>query len=130
MSKEENKIDLECSSCSTENTVNLSSDIKCKKCNKSLTGKLYKNIIISAGLLVGLGAIGGALVDDVININRASVKTEYKMMRTCVNRFQNSENCYCAVESMSGIIDAEKARLYGKGWLKDILAERYKACLD
>ena len=52
------------------------------------------------------------------------------MMRTCVNRFGNRDDCFCAVESMSGLIDAQKARLYGEKWLKDLLKDRYYDCRD
>ena len=123
-----NNIDLECSSCFTDNRVNLSSDIKCKKCKESLSGKLYKSFVVSTGLILGVGAIGGAVIDDIVNFNRVSVKTEYKMMRQCLNRFHDRETCFCTVESMSGFLDAQRARLYGKEKLKILLLEHYEEC--
>jgi len=79
---------------------------------------------------IGRRIVGGTLLDDTINVNRASVKTEYKMMRTCIYEFQDRDTCICAVESMSGFIDAEKALLYGHEWLKEVLKNKYDNCKD
>lgn len=132
MSEKEKKheINLLCSKCNNENTINLSSDIKCKECEETLIGKSYKEYILPTIVVLGLSAIGGAMLDDSVNLNRASVQTEYKMMRTCINRFNDRDNCYCAVESMSGFIDAEKARFYNISKLSTILKERYYGCRD
>lgn len=132
MSEKENKyeINLLCPKCDNENTINLSSDIKCKKCEETLVGKSYKEFILPTIIVLGLSAISGAMIDDSLNLNRASVKTEYKMMRTCINRFYDRDNCFCAVESMSGFLDAEKARFYGSSKLANILKERYYECND
>jgi hypothetical protein len=132
LSQEENKhnIDLLCLACDHKNKVYFSSDIKCKECNETLIGYTYKVFIVPALVVIGLSAIGGAMIDDTLNLNRASVKTEYKMMRTCINRFGYRDNCFCAVESMSGFLDAEKARLYSRSKLSDILKDRYNDCVD
>lgn len=132
MSEKENKheISLLCPKCENKNTINLSSDIKCKKCEETLIGRSYKEFILPTIVVLGLSAIGGAMIDDISNLNRASVKTEYKMMRTCINRFNDRDNCFCAVESMSGFIDAEKARFYSSAKLSNILKERYYNCTD
>ena len=124
-----NNIELECSSCTERNTVNLSSDIKCKKCEKSLLGHFYKSIIIPTALVFASGIVGGMLVDDTININRASVKVEFNMMATCLKYINNDvEGCSCAVESMSGFIDANRAR--NSSWRKKELESRYIDCTD
>lgn len=127
---ENNNIDLICPSCSKENKIILSSNIKCKECNETLIGRTYKEFILPIMITIGLSAIGGAMLDDTININRASVKTEYKMMRTCVNKFQDSDGCVCTVEAMSGLLDATKARFYTEEWLREVLIENYKDCKD
>jgi ribosomal protein S27E len=126
----EKDIQIECPHCFHENSVQLSSEVKCKECKKPLTGKLYKSVVFSTALLIGTGVIGGAIIDDTVNINRASVKTEYKMMRTCLHEFSNRDNCFCAVESMSGFLDAEKARFYSRESLAGILKDRYESCTD
>ena len=81
-------------------------------------------------MVLGLSGIAGAIVDDITNINRASVKTEYKMMKTCIHEFYDRDTCFCAVESMSGLVDAQKARIYGDKWLKELLKDKYNDCKD
>jgi hypothetical protein len=132
LSQKENKhdINLICPSCENENTINLSSDIKCKECEETLLGRSYKEFILPTIAVIGLSAMGGAMIDDTLNLNRASVKTEYKMMRTCIYRLGNRNTCFCAVESMSGFLDAEKARFYSSDKLYKILDKRYNNCKD
>ncbi len=134
--KEENKniLEIECPHCSEANTIKLSNEIKCKKCNKTLQGFKYKSIILSGLTTLIIGSGIGVTADAYLNINRASVKTEYKMMKTCISNHGNyksvRDNCACAVESMLGVIDAQKARLYSGEWLENILNEKYKDCRD
>ena len=132
--EKDKKIELECPHCYEKNSVKLAQQSKCEKCQKSFSGHFYKSVVLSAGLLLGVGAVGGALIDDTINLNRASVKTEYKMMKTCIDEFKYRDGyktardkCYDVVESMSGFLDAEKARFYGKEGLEKELAKRYNA---
>lgn len=128
----DNSIILICDECSEENKILLSKDIKCKKCEKSFVGNKYKSYIISGltTLLIGSGI--GAVADSYLNIQRPSVKTEYKMMSWCTDYYGKTkivrDNCACAVESMAGIVDAQKARLYGETWLIDTLKDKYKSC--
>ena len=130
MSQKEIKKDMHliCPNCEHKNKVSLSSEINCKECQETLLGYTYKQFIISTIAVVGLSGICGAMIDDTVNLNRASVKTEYKMMRTCINEYQDRDTCFCAVESMSGFIDAEKARFYRVDKLKNILSKRYNDC--
>ena len=128
----DNSMIIICDECSEENKILLSKDIKCKKCEKSFVGNKYKSYIISGltTLLIGSGI--GAVADSYLNIQRPSVKTEYKMMSWCTFYYGKTEivrdNCACAVESIAGIVDAQKARLYGESWLIDILKDKYKSC--
>ena len=126
-------IDLLCPECEHENKINLSSDIKCKECDKTLLGHTYKRFIFPLALTVGLSAVAGAIIDDTVNINRSSVKTEYKMMKTCIDTFGYSKNvrnnCVCAVESMSGVFDAQVSRL-NNDYLEETLRDRYYNCRD
>lgn len=99
---------------------------------------MYKSIAVSGALILGVGVVSGALIDDTVNFNRASVKTEYKMMKTCIDEHKSysisyedaRNNCYCAVESMSGLLDAQKAKFYGKIKLQKLLKEKYRDCID
>lgn len=130
----EKKVNLEiqCPHCEEQNDIALPEDIKCNECKKTLIGFKYENVILSSTATLVIGGILGTQLDDTININRASVKTEYKMMKTCINEFGYSksvrDNCYCAVESMSGFLDAQKARLYHRDTLKKLLEDRYNSC--
>lgn len=129
-SEKQNYINLKCSECNESNKVKLSTELKCKKCEQKLSGFDYKKFILPTVAVIGLSGISGAILDDTLNLNRASVKTEYKMMRTCIYEFQDRDTCFCAVESMSGFIDAEKARLYGRKWLEEVLKDKYDSCKD
>ncbi len=130
----ENVLEVECPHCEKENEIKLSSEINCKECNKSLLGSKYKSFLFSTATVLALGAGGGAIGDSYLNINRASVKTEYKMMKQCIDSYGYStrvrDTCSCAVESMAGIVDAQKARLYGTDWLSEVLNDKYQSCKD
>lgn len=133
MSEEvKNTLDIECSHCHEENQINLSKEIKCKKCEKPLIGEKYRKPIFSAMTTILIGSGLGLTADAYLNINRASVKTEYKMMKTCIDEFGNSssvrDKCVCAVESMLGIIDAKRARSLEPDKLRNILESRYYEC--
>lgn len=133
MSEEvKNTLDIECPHCFEENQINLSKEIKCKKCEKPLIGEKYRKPIFSAMTTILIGSGLGLTADAYLNMNRASVKTEYKMMKTCIDEFGQTatvrDRCACTVESMVGIIDAQKARLYGSVWLREVLISKYKAC--
>lgn len=139
---EENKntLDIECPHCYKENTINLSKEIKCKHCEKPLIGEKYKKPLITAFTAILLGSGIGMTVDSYLNLNRASVENEFIMMKTCIDEYHNfkyesethykevRKDCSCAVESMLGIIDAEKARFYTESKIRNILYTRYKDC--
>ena len=134
MSQEENKLYIECSNCISSNTIKLSSNIKCKKCNETLIGKFYKSAILSTALVGMLSGTAGTIVDDIIHINRVSVKTEFNMMVECINRNSSDRNevndCVCAVESLSGLLDAEQLRFRDSSWKSRELQSRYNGCKD
>lgn len=130
----EHSFDIHCPSCNEKNKVKLSNEVKCKKCKTSFTGKIFAKIV-PHGIFV-FWATGALFLtaDAYININRASVKTEYKMMKQCIDERKNTsqvrDTCACAVESMSGVIDAQMAKVRGSVWLSEELATRYRNCLN
>lgn len=128
----ENIIEIECPECTENNTIRLTSTITCKNCDKPLIGEKFKKPLFSALTLLLLGTGVGVGIDPYININRPSVKTEFKMMKQCIEIYGHSisvrDNCACAVESMTGVVDAQKARIYGSDWLADVLDEKYTSC--
>jgi hypothetical protein len=134
LSQEKNKhnIDLLCPTCDHKNKVYFSSDIKCKECNKTLIGYTYKIFIVPALVVIGLSAMSGVVIDDTLNLNRVSVKTEFNMMVECINRNSSDKNevndCVCAVESLSGFLDAEQLRFRDSSWKSRELQSRYNSC--
>ncbi|MFA7091834.1 MAG: hypothetical protein WC149_08275 [Arcobacteraceae bacterium] len=130
--KQEDSIVIECPNCFNENKILLSKEIKCKKCEKSLIDEKFRKPIFSALTIILFGSGIGMITDSYLNINRPSVKTEYKMMKWCIDNYGQyksvRDTCACAVESMAGIVDAQKARLYGNEWLIDVLDKKYKSC--
>ncbi len=129
---EEVNIELKCPHCTHENKIVFSKEIKCKKCEKSLIGGKFRQPILSGFTTFILCAGIGMTADSYININRPSVKTEYKMMKQCISKYGHTatvrNTCACAVESMAGIVDAQKAKFYGASWLEDVLDEKYNSC--
>lgn len=132
--KKENYIEVECPHCEYENKIKLSNDISCKECKKTLVGFKYKSFLVSTAAALTIGAGGGATGDTFLNLFRPPVKTEYKMMKQCIDKYGYSKsvrnNCLCAVESMAGVVDAQKARYYGSSWLEDVLDDKYMSCKD
>lgn len=132
----ENKLEIICEKCNTENIILVSKDLKCKNCNNSLNNKRYKEFILSGTKILLVGAALGAVADSYINIQRPSVKTEYKMMKYCIDVNSNygrhtsivRDRCACAVESMAGIIDAQKARLMKENQIYNIVLDKYYSC--
>lgn len=126
--------DICCPKCDEINTIKITEEIKCKKCETSFSGKKFGQIV-SDGL--ANFALAGAIVltaDAYLHINRASVSTEYKMVKTCTDRYGTTipvrNVCFCAVESMSGVIDAQMARFRDSEWLAEELDKRYRKCLN
>ncbi|NBK98822.1 MAG: hypothetical protein EOM50_12510 [Erysipelotrichia bacterium] len=121
-----------CPKCKDMNTIQVQEEIKCKTCQTSFAGKKFGQVISNG--LIGFVLTGGIVLttDAYLHINRASVKTEYKMMKQCIDERKNTpqirDTCACAVESMSGVIDAQMARLKGAAWLADEMDKRYRNC--
>lgn len=124
--------DICCPKCKDVNTIPVSEEIKCKTCQTSFAGKKFGQIVSNG--LVSFVLTGGMVLtaDAYFHINRVSVNTEYKMMKQCIDERKNisqvRDTCACAVESMSGVIDAQMAKLRGASWLADEMDKRYKNC--
>lgn len=90
------KLELTCPSCLKENTVNLSSQLKCKHCDEVLTEKLYiknpkfnlstfKSIIL--GIIIGIS--GMIFAYFALNKDRYSTREEFTIISTCINSNKN-----------------------------------------
>ena len=126
--------DICCPKCKDINTIHMAEEIKCKSCETSFAGKKFGQIVSNG--IVSFVLTGGIVLttDAYLHINRVSVKTEYKMMKQCIDQRKNTpqvrDTCACAVESMSGVIDAQIARVKGSEWLEEELNKRYRNCLN
>jgi|TARA_R110002050_G_scaffold280862_1_gene427995 DNA-directed RNA polymerase subunit RPC12/RpoP len=82
--KNENNLDIECPHCSKDNSIHLSSEIKCKHCEKPLIGQKYKKqklAIVSSILLIG----GGYFFNEKFEPNRYPMPVEYYIVKSCVS---------------------------------------------
>jgi hypothetical protein len=134
---EEYSFDIECPHCQKNNTIKLHKTNKCKHCDKPLGGEKYTKQIISVMSAIIIGGVSGVIIDGYAHVYRASVKTEYKMMKTCIDERSDGDTyhdkkirdqCACAVEQLSGVLDAERVRIYGEYKLSMMLDEAYQNC--
>lgn len=133
---EKYSFNIECPHCQADNTIKLHKTNKCKQCDKPLGGEKYTKQIISVMSAIIIGGVSGVIIDGYAHVYRASVKTEYKMMKTCIDEHSYygyydknvRDQCACAVEQLSGLLDAERARLYGDEKLSKMLDEAYSGC--
>lgn len=155
MSEEnENTLEMECPHCEEKRKITFKEDLKCNNCNKSIMGSaiIYKNdktnLIISALLGASVSAVladknvsadeillllassGGTL----IYVTRLKIETEYKMIKTCIDRFGTNtevrDTCFCAVKKLSTYLNAQISKLKGEEWLSDQLDAQYNKCDD
>lgn len=149
-SKDDKKLILECHHCEEENTINLSSIVKCKSCQKPINGSVVKyksNGTVLIGTFLS-GLVAGAVVEDkelvsseVLYVSgtavatyavvaRAKLETEYKMMKKCIDKFGSNtevrDNCFCVVKKMSSFIT--KVLSKDKDYIEKELEKKYKKC--
>lgn len=155
MSEEiKNTLDVECPHCNEENTVKFSKDLKCKNCDKSIMGttNIYKtnktSLLVTALASASVAAVladknvaaheiillVGSSAGTLIYVSRLKIETEYKMMKTCIDRFGTNtvarDTCFCAVKKLSTYLNAQIAKLKGEVWLSDQLDNQYTKCED
>jgi len=85
------KLEIVCPNCEEENTVKLSSEIKCKKCEKDLStwkyGKIAKKVMCS-GTAIVIGSISAYHVGKHIHSeDRYPIATEYSIVNSCVSNY-------------------------------------------
>ena len=125
---EESSFDIHCPECNEKNSIKLSKEIKCKKCETSFSGKKFFGKIscstISKLLLGASLGVGGTVYSEVKIINHFSekenqkreqkipipVERAYDFVQSCISIHRiNDEyytkkirdNCFCAVEKLS-----------------------------
>jgi len=130
-----NKVEIVCPKCSKITTAEFAH--RGCDCIEEYANKKYTLQAISVMSAIIIGGVSGAIFDGYTNIYRASVKTEYKMMKTCIKEHSYNDGthdekirdqCVCAVEQLSGLLDAERARFYGDAKLSEMLDTAYQDC--
>lgn len=115
----ESKLEIICPDCEELNKIKLSSEIKCKKCEKDLTkwryGKVSKKIL-GAGTAFILGVAPAYQIGKHMhNEHRYPVDTEYSIVNSCVSQYskplrrvyiqQKKAICICALSKTMRKID-------------------------
>lgn len=87
----ESKLEIICPDCEELNTIKLSSEINCKKCEKDLTKWRYAKIskkILGAGTAFVLGVAPAYQIGKHMhNEDRYPVATEYSIVNSCVSQY-------------------------------------------
>ena len=104
-------IEITCGSCSKDNTIKLSNELKCKHCEEEITGKKYIKkpwILIPTTIAVLSGVAGGVYIDEKIETDRYPMSIEHSLIENCISSYEKPLNrsnirkkkevCICALE--------------------------------
>jgi ribosomal protein S27E len=119
LESKETKLEIVCPNCEEENTIKLSTAIKCKKCEKDLSKWKYTKIskkIIGAGTAFIFGiAPAYQIGKHMYSEDRYPVATEYSIINSCVSTYseplrrvyikQKKAICVCALSHTMKEID-------------------------
>ena len=141
--------DICCPTCKDVNTIKISEEIKCKKCETSFTGKKFFGKIscstISKLLLGATLGVGGTVYSEIKIINNLSEKENqkierripipaentYKHVKSCItlhseNGFYTKkirDNCFCTIEELSKDYDIRREKIH-----ENIVNNYYNKC--
>ncbi len=115
----QSKLKIVCPNCEEENIIKLSSEIKCKKCEKDLTKWRYSKItkkVLGAGTAFILGVAPAYQIGKHMHSkDRYPVATEYSIVNSCVSEYskplrrthirQKKAICICALSHTMKEID-------------------------
>ena len=107
MSKE--KLEIKSPHCKEDNSINLSKEIRCKNCDKSLLIKKYaKRALIPSSIILVTGLCGGVYIDEKLETDRYPLKAEYNIVQSCISQdsralsrkdyLEKIDICICAHE--------------------------------
>ena len=119
MESKETKLEIVCPNCEEENTIKLSTAIKCKKCEKDLSKWKYTKIskkIIGAGTAFVFGIAPAYQIGKHMHSeDRYPVVTEYSIVNSCVSQYSKPLRkvyinhkkaiCICALSKTMKTID-------------------------
>jgi hypothetical protein len=133
-----NILEIECPHCSEDNSINLSSTIKCKHCNEPLIGEKYTKPIISVMTAIILGIGGGVYLDEKFETNRYPINTEYNIIYSCLSSYEEplseryyknkKQICSCALRKTENKIDFDEYKKDENKFL-DIFEKKAKECI-
>ena len=135
----ENNLEIECPHCFKDNSINLSSEIKCKKCKKPLIGEKYKKPIMSAMTAILLGVGGGIYLDEKFETDRYPIATEYNIIDSCLSSYdeepldrkhykKKKQICICALKETESEIDFDEYIKHENKFL-DIFEKKALSCI-
>ena len=119
METPKSKLEIICPSCEEENTIKLSSEVKCKKCEEDLSKWKYTKIskkIIGAGTAFVFGIAPAYQIGKHMHSeDRYPVVTEYSIVNSCVSQYSKPLRkvyinhkkaiCICALSKTMKTID-------------------------
>jgi len=119
LESKETKLEIVCPNCEEENTIKLSTAIKCKKCEKDLSKWKYTKIskkIIGAGTAFVFGIAPAYQIGKHMHSeDRYPVVTEYSIVNSCVSQYSKPLRkvyinhkkaiCICALSKTMKTID-------------------------
>jgi len=83
-------INISCPNCDEENSVKLSSEIKCKNCEESLTGIKYaklKKPLIGTFTALMIGGFGGHEAIEYFDTDRYPMSVEHSILENCISSY-------------------------------------------
>jgi len=114
-------LDINCPNCNKENTIKLSSEIKCKHCQKSLTKTKYEKLkkpLIGTVTAMIIGSIGGHQIDGYFDVDRYPMSVEHSILENCISSYNEplrtsrirhkKEVCICTLSKTIRIYDYDK----------------------
>lgn len=116
------RLEVICPNCDEENTIKLSSEIKCKKCEEDLTKSKYskfKKPIIGAMTAIMIGTPAAYQIGKHMHSeDRYPVATEYSIVNSCVSQYSKPLRkiyinhkkaiCVCALSKTMKKIDYDE----------------------
>ncbi len=141
METSKSKLKIICPNCDEENTIKLSSEIKCKKCKKDLIKWRYSKItkkVLGAGTAFMLGVAPAYEIGKHMHSeDRYPVATEYSIVHSCISSYSAPLNrvqienkkaiCVCALSNTMKTIDYDEYKKDQEKFI-DIFEQKATQC--
>ncbi len=137
----DSKLEITCPNCDEENTIKLSSEIKCKKCEEDLTKLKYskfKKPIIGAMTDFMIGTPAAYQIGKYMHSeDRYPVAIEYLIVNSCISQYkrplrkayikQKKAICVCALSNTMKNIDYKEYKKDQEKFM-DIFEQKAAQC--